>query len=85
MDTFLKSMTGFYAKRGETRSQTYDRIYGTDCPIKQSSIKKQERALATLKTNYYKREIELANVTRKKRTYTHKSLNELMNRFKKKN
>lgn len=78
-------MVGFYAKKGETRSQTYDRIYRTDCPIKQSSIKKCERALATLKTNYYKREIQLANVTRKKRTYTHKSLNELMNRFKKKN
>ena len=85
MDTFLKSMTGFYAKRGETRSQTYDRIYRTDCPIKQSSIKKQERALATLKTNYYKREIQLSSVTRKKRTYTHKSLNDLMNRFKIKN
>ena len=85
LDTFLKSMTGFYARKNETRSQTYDRIYRTDCPIKQSSIKKCERALATLKTNYYKREIQLANVTRKKRTYTHKSLNELMNRFKKKN
>ena len=78
-------MTGFYARKNETRSQTYDRIYRTDCPIKQSSIKKCERALATLKTNYYKREIQLSSVTRKKRTYTHKSLNDLMNRFKIKN
>ena len=72
---------GFYARRGETRSQTYDRVYGTDCPIKQSSIKKQERKLLLLKTNYYKREIEVATVTRKKKIYKHKSLNTLLKRF----
>ena len=72
---------GFYARRGETRSQTYDRVYGTSCPIKQSSIKKQERALAMLKTNFYKREVEVATVTREKKTYKHKSLNDLIKRF----
>jgi hypothetical protein len=76
---------GFYARRNETRSQTYDRVYGTDCPIKQSSIKKQERKLLLLKTNYYKREIEVATVTREKKTYKHKSLKDLINRFKIKN
>ena len=78
-------MTGFYARKGESRSETYDRVYGTDCPIKQSSIKKQERNLKLLKTNYYKREIELGNVSREKKTYKHKSLNDLINRFKIKN
>ena len=72
---------GFYARRNETRSQTYDRVYGTDCPIKQSSIKKQERALVTLKTNYYKRAIERTIVNRQKKTYKHKSLNTLLKRF----
>ena len=72
---------GFYARRGETRSQTYDRVYGTDCPIKQSSIKKQERAVEMLKTNYYKRAIERTIVNRQKKTYTHKSLNTLLKRF----
>ena len=72
---------GFYARRGETRSETYDRVYGTDCPIKQSSIKKQERELQLLKTNFYKREIEVATVNRQKKTYKHKSLNTLMKRF----
>ena len=75
-------MVGFYAKKGETRSQTYASVYGTDCPIKQSSIKKQEKALAMLKTNFYKREVELSTVTREKKTYKHKSLNDLINRFK---
>ena len=75
-------MPGFYAKRGESRSETYARLYGTDCPIKQASVKKQERALAMIKTNYYKREVELATVTReKKKTYKHKSLNDLIKRF----
>ena len=72
---------GFYARRGETRSQTYDRVYGTDCPIKQSSIKKQERALEMLKTNYYKRAIERTIDTREKKIYKHKSLNTLLKRF----
>lgn len=78
-------MTGFYAKKGETRNETYTRLYGTNCPIKQASIKRQERALAMLKTNYYKREIELATISREKKTYKHKSLNDLINRFKIKN
>ena len=73
---------GFYARRGETRSQTYDRVYGTDCPIKQASVKRQERALEMLKLNYYKREIELSTVTTKKKTRKHKPLNDLINRFK---
>ena len=72
---------GFYARRGETRSETYDRVYGTDCPIKQSSIKKQERAVEMLKTNYYKRAIERTIVTKEKKTYKHKSLNTLLKRF----
>ena len=75
-------MPGFYAKRGESRSETYARLYGTDCPIKQASVKKQQRAIEMLKTNYYKREIEVATVTREKKTYKHKSLNDLINRFK---
>jgi hypothetical protein len=74
-------MTGFYARRNETRSETYDRVYGTDCPIKQSSIKKQERAVEMLKTNYYKRAIERTIDTRQKKTYKHKSLNTLLKRF----
>jgi hypothetical protein len=74
-------MVGFYAKKGETRNETFKRVYGTDCPIKQASIKRQERALALLKTNYYKREIELSTATREKKTYKHKSLNDLINRF----
>jgi hypothetical protein len=74
-------MTGFYAKKNETRNQTFKRLYGTDCPIKQASVKRQERALAMLKTNYYKREVELSSVTREKKTYKHKSLNDLINRF----
>lgn len=74
-------MTGFYAKKGETRNETFKRLYGTDCPIKQASIKRQERALAMLKTNYYKREIELSTVSTEKKTYKHKSLNDLIKRF----
>ena len=74
-------MVGFYAKKNETRNQTFKRLYGTDCPIKQASVKKQERNLKLLKTNFYKREIELATVTREKKTYKHKSLNDLINRF----
>jgi len=78
-------MVGFYAKKNETRNETFQRLYGTDCPIKQASVKRQERALALLKTNYYKREVELATISREKKTYKHKSLNDLINRFKIKN
>ena len=74
-------MPGFYARRNETRNETFKRLYGTDCPIKQASVKRQERALAMLKTNYYKREIELGSVSREKKTYKHKSLNDLIKRF----
>ena len=74
-------MTGFYAKRGETRNETFHRLYGTDCPIKQASVKRQERAVQMLKTNYYKRAVERTIVTREKKTYKHKSLNTLLKRF----
>jgi len=73
----------FNARAGETRSQTYNRLYKTDNPLKQCSIKKQERALATLKTNYYKRQVEALenNKTKKKRNYTHLSLDKLLKRY----
>ncbi len=78
-------MVGFYAKKNETRNETFQRLYGTDCPIKQASVKRQERARALHKTNNYKREVELATISREKKTYKHKSLNDLINRFKIKN
>jgi len=73
----------FNARAGETRSQTYNRLYKTDNALKQCSIKKQERALATLKTNYYKRQVEALenNKTKKKRNYTHLSLDKLLKRY----
>lgn len=76
-------MTGFYAKSGETRNQTYKRIYGTDNALKQCSIKKQKKALENLKLNFYKRQIELSDASSrdKKQRYTHKSLDELLKRF----
>ena len=73
----------FNARKNETRSQTYNRLYKTDNALKQCSIKKQERALATLKTNYYKRQVETLenNKTKKRRNYTHLSLDKLLKRY----
>ena len=79
-------MSGFYARKGETRNETYNRIYGTDNALKQNSIKRQERALHLLKVNFYKRQIEAKDTTiQKKRNYKHKSLGALLDRFKNKN
>jgi len=73
----------FNARAGETRSQTYNRLYKTDNPFKQYSIKKQERNLAKLKENYYKRQVETLenNKTKKRRNYTHLSLDKLLKRY----
>ena len=78
-------MTGFYARSGETRSETYNRLYGTDNALKQNSIKRQERALHLLKINFYKRQIAAADTSSAKRVYKHKSLGALLDRFKNKN
>lgn len=79
-------MTGFYARKGETRSETYNRVYGTDNALKQNSIKRQERALHLLKVNFYKRQIEEKDTAIKtKRNYKHKSLGALLDIFKNKN
>ena len=78
-------MTGFYARTGESRSETYNRLYGTDNALKQNSIKRQERALHLLKINFYKRQIAVADTSSAKRVYKHKSLGALLTRFKKQN
>lgn len=78
-------MTGFNARRGESRSETYNRLYGTDNALKQNSIKRQERALHLLKVNFYKRQIEATDTSSAKRVYKHKSLGALLDRFKNKN
>lgn len=78
-------MTGFYARKNETRSETYNRIYGTDNALKQNSIKRQERALNLLKVNFYKRQIEATDTSSTKRVYKHKTLGALLDRFKNKN
>ena len=78
-------MTGFYARKNETRNETYNRIYGTDNALKQNSIKRQERALNLLKVNFYKRQIEANESSNTTRNYKHKSLGALLDRFKNKN
>ena len=79
--TKILKMVGFNASKNETRSQTYNRLYRTDCALKQSSIKKQQRAVDMLKLNFYKREIELVDNKKTKTVYKHKSLAELMKRY----
>lgn len=79
--TKILKMVGFNASKNETRSQTYDRLYKTECALKQSSIKKQQRGVDMLKLNFYKREIELADRKKNKTVYKHKSLGELLKRY----
>lgn len=79
--TKILKMVGFNASKNETRSQTYDRLYKTDCALKQCSIKKQQRAVDMLKLNFYKREIELVDRKKNKTVYKHKSLGELLKRY----
>ena len=78
-------MTGFNARRGESRSETYTRLYGTDNALKQNSVRRQERALHLLKVNFYKRQIEATDTSSTKRVYKHKSLGALLDRFKNQN
>ena len=84
--TKILKMVGFNASKNETRSQTYDRLYKTECALKQCSIKQQQRQVDMLKLNFYRREIELADRQKKNKTvYKHKSLGELLKRYTLKN